>query len=71
MTNVSDQGSGTLLDQPALARPAALVGSRAVSATIVESGQNNRVLDFGDRIVRLPRHAEAVAALRREAGLLD
>ncbi|WP_026871054.1 phosphotransferase family protein [Inquilinus limosus] len=70
MTNVSDQGSGTLLDQPALARLAALVGSRAVSATIVESGQNNRVLDFGDRIVRLPRHAEAVAALRREAGLL-
>jgi aminoglycoside 2''-phosphotransferase len=42
-----------------------------MSATIVEAGQNNRVLDFGDRIVRIPRHAEAEAALRREAGLLS
>lgn len=53
-----------------LAGLAALIGSRSVSATVIEAGQNNRVLDFGDRIIRVPRHAGAEAALRREAGLL-
>ncbi|WP_225768736.1 phosphotransferase family protein [Inquilinus sp. Marseille-Q2685] len=67
---VSDQSSGVSLDGLPLAELAALIGSRSTSATIVEAGQNNRVLDFGDRIVRVPRHAGAEAALRREAGLL-
>lgn len=53
-----------------LAALAGLIGSRSAAATVVEAGQNNRVLDFGDRIVRIPRHAGAEAALRREAGLL-
>ncbi len=53
-----------------LAGLAALIGSRSAAATVVEAGQNNQVLDFGDRIVRIPRHAGAEAALRREAGLL-
>jgi len=52
------------------ARLAALIGSRSTVATVVEDGQNNRVLDFGDRIVRIPRHAGAEVALRREAELL-
>ena len=52
------------------ARLAALIGSSAADATLVETGQNNRVLDFGDRIVRIPRHAGAETMLRREASLL-
>lgn len=49
---------------------AALIGSSTADATIVETGQNNRVLDFGDQIVRVPRHADSEAALRREGSLL-
>lgn len=54
-----------------VAHLAALIGSSSAEADIIETGQNSRVLDFGDRIVRIPRHAEAEAALRREALLLD
>jgi aminoglycoside 2''-phosphotransferase len=54
-----------------LASIAALIGSRSADAIVIESGQNSRILDFGDLIVRIPRHAEAEAALRREAGLLS
>ncbi|WP_343712340.1 hypothetical protein [Inquilinus sp.] len=41
------------------ARLAALIGSRSVATAVIEAGQNSRVLDFGDRIVRIPRHAGA------------
>jgi len=54
-----------------VARLAALIGSSSADADIIETGQNSRVLDFGDRIVRIPRHAKAEAAFRREASLLD
>jgi aminoglycoside 2''-phosphotransferase len=54
-----------------LARIAALIGSSSTDAGIVEAGQNSRVLDFGDRIVRIPRNADAEAALRREARVLS
>lgn len=53
-----------------LASLAALIGSDATDARILETGQNSRVLDFGDQIVRIPRHADAETALRREAWLL-
>ncbi|MGH0223151.1 phosphotransferase family protein [Sinorhizobium meliloti] len=54
----------------AIARLAALIGAQSTDVRVVEAGQNNRVLDFGDRIVRIPRHAQAEAALWREAELL-
>jgi len=53
-----------------LARIADLIGSDAAGVKVVETGQNNRVLDFGDQVVRIPRHAGAEAALRRETLLL-
>lgn len=49
---------------------AALIGARSVDAIVIDTGQNSRVFDFGDRILRIPRHADAEAALRREAQLL-
>jgi len=53
------------------ARVAAQIGSLAADATLIGTGQNNWVLDFSDQIVRIPRHAGAETALRREALLLD
>ncbi|CAN7672447.1 aminoglycoside phosphotransferase family protein [Aminobacter sp. LjRoot7] len=38
-----------------------------LSATVIDSGQNNRVLDTGKLIVRIPRHDEARSELIREA----
>lgn len=41
-----------------------------LSATVIDSGQNNRILDTGKLIVRIPRHDEARRDLAREAALL-
>lgn len=38
-----------------------------LSATVIDSGQNNRILDTGQIIVRIPRHDEARSELVREA----
>lgn len=53
-----------------LTRIADLIGSDAAGVKVIETGQNSRVLDFGAQIVRIPRHPEVEAALRREALLL-
>jgi aminoglycoside 2''-phosphotransferase len=49
---------------------AALHAPDMVSATIIDSGQNNRVLDTGRHLVRVPRHDEARSDLVREAAIL-
>jgi len=41
-----------------------------LSATVIDSGQNNRILDTGKFIVRIPRHDEARRDLAREADVL-
>ncbi|TWT15575.1 phosphotransferase family protein [Reyranella sp. CPCC 100927] len=57
---------------PDVEKLATLIGtSRRGAPTVIETGQNNRVFDFGDMIVRVPRHAAAQAALCREAQLLE
>lgn len=48
----------------ALGRPEIL------SAAVIDTGQNNLVLDTGELIVRLPRHEEARCDLEREAETL-
>lgn len=47
------------LDQPEL-----------LFATVIDSGQNNRILDTGKIIIRIPRHDEARSDLAREAAVL-
>ncbi|WP_439502490.1 phosphotransferase family protein [Aminobacter ciceronei] len=41
-----------------------------LSATVIDSGQNNRIFDTGKVIVRIPRHDEARRDLAREADVL-
>ena len=48
----------------------ALHAPEMLSAMIIDSGQNNFVIDTGDLIVRVPRHDEARHDLAREAGIL-
>lgn len=42
-----------------------------LSAAVIDSGQNNRILDTGQLIVRIPRHEEARRDLAREAAILS
>lgn len=48
----------------------ALHAPEMLSAIVIDTGQNNRVLDSGDLIVRVPRHDEARRDLAREADIL-
>ncbi|WP_395450017.1 phosphotransferase [Aminobacter sp. UC22_36] len=48
----------------------ALHAPEMLSATVIDSGQNNLVLDTGDLIVRVPRHDGARRDLAKEAGIL-
>lgn len=48
----------------------ALQEPEMLTAAVIDSGQNNRILDTGQLIVRVPRHDEARSDLVREATVL-